>query len=89
MIWDTILGYVWLPLSKLAELDSAKLSNSSKLVHPSSSKNSIAGTWFNIDAELALGPNGSDVKGTKLTTGHKLLLDVRFENCLDGKLMLK
>ncbi|XP_075248852.1 protein unc-13 homolog B-like isoform X3 [Convolutriloba macropyga] len=85
VIWDTIIGYVWIPLSKvpgyhMAQIDGAVKNNNNG---PHSASNPVGPTWFNVDAELSLEANGTDVKGTKLTTGHKVFLDVRFENSLD------
>ncbi|XP_063726066.1 protein unc-13 homolog B-like isoform X3 [Symsagittifera roscoffensis] len=85
VIWDTIIGYVWIPLQKIPGY---MTQNESGIVakNNGSHPDSIlphAPTWFNVDAELSLGANGTDVKGTKLTTGHKIFLDIRFESNLD------
>ena len=87
VIWDTIIGYVWIPLQKIPGY---MTQNESGIVakNNGSHPDSIlphAPTWFNVDAELSLGANGTDVKGTKLTTGHKIFLDIRFESNLDGE----
>ncbi len=87
VIWDTIIGYVWVPLDKIAGFD-LMMQAFNRGVNPNQhnkTNGTSGGTWFNIDAELSLGPDGTDVKGTKLTTGHKIFLDSHFESALEGQ----